>query len=400
MRLWYLHFQILKEILFQQNFFFLEVPKSRDGSSCSRFDDNDNLTEQRFYQQTTNIFPERMSSIGVIIDYREHQLWNMMHDNIDDDAEASNGTKFPIQSLLRGRINSSSSSSTPSRSGSSESSSLKMSIREILPYVRKQSLPVGDVWIVEINGYDNICESKKEDRILMIWERKTIDDLWCSIRDGRYHEQHDRVNTFAMSLGYDTKYLRVIEGLCPSGSSSSNRLSCIPPDTFFHICTKTYPESGNRPYVQTVRTYNLRETMSLLFSIWKDLQRSNLKSSLVLESPDAQIVDDNGLHLWKSLTHAKKIPTRKDHVTPVFVLSCALALVPRLSFMNAEKIAKAFGSLSVFITEHDRDPVAWKNTIEEALQKTSTLLISRVKCLFFGTAAPEEDDEKSKKDSK
>jgi ERCC4-type nuclease len=59
--------------------------------------------------------------------------------------------------------------------------------------VERTSLPVGDIWIVArrylyTEGEDD-DNTEKEDAVLAIVERKTVNDLWSSLRDGRYHDQ-------------------------------------------------------------------------------------------------------------------------------------------------------------------------------------------------------------------
>jgi len=302
--------------------------------------------------------------IRVIVDSREHYLWEILHQAPLSHGNG-NGAENRHKSMLRESV----------------TKPVVPIHHEMMPYLEKRMLPVGDVWILEKDGHG--VTPTTEDRILMIWERKTIDDLWSSIRDGRYHEQHDRVHRFASALPYDTTYLRVLEGACPSASTASSRFSSMPLDTFFHVCMKTYPETAQKPFVQTIRTYNLRETVHLLFSVWKQFRKSSDpppgKSS---DNDDAG--DAGDAHLWKNLSHAKKIPTaRQDHITSHFILSCSLAVVPRLSFTNAEKIAKAFGSPALFISEYHQDPIAWKQKIQNSLDKTSTQLITRIESLFF-----------------
>jgi len=242
-----------------------------------------------------------------------------------------------------------------------------VSFQEMMPSVERKMLTIGDVWIVERDP-----ETGGE-KILMIWERKTVADLWSSVRDGRYHEQHDRVRAFSTDLPYRFTYLRVLEGPCPASQSG---LHSIPHETFFHICLREYPESESMA-VQTIRTYSIRETLLLLHAVWKRFAK-----------PVEAVSRTEQEHLFRSLSNAKiSRSRRKENVTPTFVLASSLATVPMLSFASAEKIAATFHDISCFTRIYHQHPESWREKITTSLNKSSKKLIERIESLFFSKEA-------------
>ena len=80
------------------------------------------------------------------------------------------------------------------------------------PFIELQvaQLAIGDM---EIYGHDN--------QLMFVWERKTFQDLFSSIKDGRYKEQSFRLlHTFGPS-----KVIYLIEGIMSQLSSSEKKLA-------------------------------------------------------------------------------------------------------------------------------------------------------------------------------
>jgi len=270
-------------------------------------------------------------------------------------------------------------------------------IQEMLPYLERRMLPIGDVWIVRqslvSSDDDATADPVVEETILMILERKTVSDLWSSVRDGRYHEQHDRVVQFALEEGTKPfRYMRVIEGSCPT---LSTHLHAIPYETFFHICLRTY-DHENIEKVETIRTVNMNETVMLLQTLWRQHLRltgadddENHRDDLFPDADKKPIVPSTDERMWKSLRHGKKItaPTRKNNITPTFLLAASLSIVPQMSFATAEKIAQHFQNFHTFTHSFIHNKSQWTDTILSKMTRPSKLLVQRTQSLFF----PEQD---------
>lgn len=309
-----------------------------------------------------------MAGIGILIDSRENDLWKRV-DAVRTDGHPPPSTPTAVPLLRRPVLD---------RPVSTDHGLLLA-----VPFIERRALPVGDVWFVERRPEDF------HERILMIWERKTIPDLWSSLRDGRYYEQHDRVVRFAERLPEKIVYLRVLEGACPPPSS---RFPCIPAETLFHIALKIYPEEGSGMRVQTVRTFHIQETMLLLQAVWKDLQprapTAATGSPVAVGQGQGQgavsTEDQSGENLFRSLTHSKHIaPQRQDGVDSRFLLAGALALIPRLSFSAASRIADVFGSIGAFTASYGEDSHGWRSRIAQAIGRSSDRLLDRIQSLYF-----------------
>lgn len=309
-----------------------------------------------------------MAGIGILIDSRENDLWRRV------EAVRTDDRPFPSApttvSLLR-------------NPPIDRPVSIDHALLRDVPFIERRPLPVGDVWFVERRPPDS------QERILMIWERKTIPDLWSSLRDGRYYEQHDRVIRFAERLPEKIVYLRVLEGACPPPSS---KYPCIPADTLFHIALKIYPDEGIGLRVQTVRTFHIQETMLLLQAVWKDLQPRPSTTATATEQGgggSTSTEEKTGENLFRSLTHSKHIaPHRQDGVDARFLLAGALALIPRLSFSAALRIADAFQSIGNFTACYGQDSEGWRSRITQAIGRTSDRLLDRIQSLYFPRTPP------------
>ena len=67
--------------------------------------------------------------------------------------------------------------------------------------------------VAQLNIGDILVSSiipNEEQKIIYIFERKTIEDLIASIKDGRYNEQKTRLNAI-VSRGNALKYFYIIE---------------------------------------------------------------------------------------------------------------------------------------------------------------------------------------------
>ena len=321
---------------------------------------------------------EWSTSIGVIMDTRERDLWNAFQVSLGMTTMPSSEPSVSV-SLLRERP------SLPT----APSLNMKEGV------VEKSSLPIGDIWIVARKIY---AGGAREDAVLAILERKTVADLWSSIKDGRYHDQDLRVRDFcqhAMEEGSGKgtttpEYIKIIEGLSPT-PSSAGFLKTMPHNVFFRICDASRMTLEKKEFVTSiVRTFSIQETMLYLDMLYDLFEKklhptedtlSHIKEKKLPTSPEA---------LWKSLSFSKDITKnvnaakRGDGISPSLLLAGALSTVPRLSFSTAESIAAAFGGyLSTFIEEGTRDNVAWRNKILLAMKRPSPKLVDDIRRLFF-----------------
>jgi len=329
---------------------------------------------------------ERNRKIIALIDTREHDLWR----HLSEDVSISS-IKIKQPSLLR--------SSTTKTNGSSSSNPSRLNIREP-ERVERTSLPVGDIWIVArrylyTEGEDDITE--KEDAVLAIVERKTVNDLWSSLRDGRYHDQDQRVKEVCDTSPHRVEYIKVVEGVCPSvATASASGFKGIPHTTFFRICESSVQKK--EWLTALVRTFSIMETLlyvdSLLHRFDKiadpDPHISTEDGSLVIEEIQAIPKISKEESLWNSLSFSKdlkkhmKSSNRKEGIDASMILKGALTMVPRMSFTMAETISESFGgSLCGFMRMGVENVEEWRNKILKAMKRPSPKLVDHIRDLFF-----------------
>ena len=321
---------------------------------------------------------EWSTSVGIIIDCRERDLWNALQSSTSSNTSATTSAS----SLLRDKP------ALPA----APTLNLKEGV------VEKTSLPIGDVWIVARKMY---AGGAREDAVLAILERKTVGDLWSSIKDGRYYDQDLRVRDFCLQTAADSpttatpEYIKIIEGLSPT-PSSAGWLRTMPHNVFFRVCDASRMTAEKKEFVTSVvRTFSLQETMLYLDTLY-DLFEKKLHPEGDPSFPGTTATRDpktpptSPEALWKSLSFSKDITKnvraakRGDGISPALLLAGALSTVPRMSFSTAETIAAAFqGYLSTFIEEGTRDNVAWRNKILSVMKRPSPKLLDDIRRLFF-----------------
>jgi len=319
-------------------------------------------------------------SIVVMIDNREHDLWRALTTTTTTSTNSSGlmgGT-----SLLRTTI----------QKQQPPVVLLPISKENVL---EKTTLAVGDIWIMARKLYPG---GAKEDAILAVVERKTTNDLWASIKDGRYHDQDHRVmefcNAAALAMTGDQKelpkqevlYIKVIEGACPKNVQGVSALSQMSHATFFGVCDPSImSEKRKQKTSSVIRTMSVSETVLYLDALYEYCRKKFVdESEKHMEEPSAQEA------LWRSLSFSKEVTKharaakRSDHIGPSLILAGALSMVPRMGFGTAESISALFGGcIATFIQEGLQDNVAWRNKILGAMKRPSPRLVDEIRRLFF-----------------
>lgn len=178
--------------------------------------------------------------------------------------------------------------------------------------VQHENLLVGDIVI------------KLEDTTL-VFERKTLADLAASIKDGRYHEQKQRLlSTFPF---HRITYL--IEG---SISSMMNK------ETVFGMSSKALLtaviSAQYRDGFHVIETKNVAETMWYLVEI---ASRESEKIVFDTEKKDDYV-------------DILKVKTKKiDNITPEVCYLMQLSQLPGISMNTAKEIAKTYPTMSALL---------------------------------------------------
>jgi ERCC4-type nuclease len=195
--------------------------------------------------------------------------------------------------------------------------------------VTKQVLPLGDM-IVRSN----------EDQDILIIERKSLQDLLSSIKDGRYEEQSYRLRHSSGIPMHNIIY--VIEGVFAQLRNPADKR------TIFSAMTSLGVFKG----FSVIRTSCLQETAEWLMALTEKLERDmsvkklipHYKLSPPVNQEEEPVIES---HPANYCSVVKKV--KKDNVTMENMGEIILCQIPGVSSVSAVAIMKHFRSISHLI---------------------------------------------------
>ena len=177
--------------------------------------------------------------------------------------------------------------------------------------------------------------TKDDDEPVAIIERKTLQDLLASIKDGRYEEQSYRLaNTIR-----DIPIFYLIEGNISSLRTEQDKKLVYSAMTSLHFFKG----------FQTLRTHSSTVSAELIIYMADKIDR-NLQKGIPLKhiatnsSPEGQTTE-----VAKYCTVVKKV--KKENITPENIGEIILSQIPGISSVTAVAIMKHFTSISNLIDE-------------------------------------------------
>lgn len=223
--------------------------------------------------------------------------------------------------------------------------------------VEVRSLLIGDVWVATDEGV-----------LSVIIERKTLNDLWSSIRDGRFHEQHDRAREYLEGQGGSVRYILLIE---------MEKTPCdMPREALMTLLTRSDKTAGNGNIMMIRRSDGICETAEMIRR---------------LDDPVVKKTDRcNAEAVWDSISRGMK--RRRDAITPSAVLAMLIALTPKVSFRTAQEIAGGFGgSVSDFVGMMNNEPDEWAARVRPLCGRMHAHIIRSMRSLL----SPSGDDQRA-----
>jgi ERCC4-type nuclease len=190
---------------------------------------------------------------------------------------------------------------------------------------------------------------KKNNDTLLILERKTLEDLYASIKDGRHKEQKARLlANFPL-----TKIIYIIEGEMNTIKHDENILYGAILNTQF------------RDKITVVRTVNIMDTYKYLCFLYKK----------ILNKPAYFITEENDM-VGPIVPYEQTIKLKKKaNMTPNLCQILQLAQIPGISVNISKVILTKYGSLKTLILEfgeHD------ENMLSEIEIETTTGKMRRI----------------------
>lgn len=235
--------------------------------------------------------------------------------------------------------------------------------------VTSENLPLGDVII---------CDDTTEKIII---ERKTIQDLSSSIKDGRYEEQSYRL----CGIGHERhNIIYLIEG--DFNTISNFKYKIDKPTMFSAIFSLNYYKGFS-----VIRTINIHETAFYLCNTTLKLMKGEKEGRRpyychLPQTTDATIDEKNSLKSYATVV--KKV--KKDNITHENIGEIMLCQIPGISSTTASAIMKQFKTIPNLLNEISKDDTCLKD-ITYANSKGDTRKINKnsienIKKFLFNSA--------------
>jgi ERCC4-type nuclease len=191
-----------------------------------------------------------------------------------------------------------------------------------------ENLPLGDI----------ILSDEKEEYVII--ERKSINDLMSSIKDGRYEEQSYRLNGLQNHANHNIIYL--IEGdINRLNRFRDNRIEKL--TLYSAIFSLNYTKGFS-----VIRTFSLEESAIFLCNSAAKLRKNllenkkayypNTNASIIVSEKESNVIDED---LSKEYINVvKKI--KKENITPENIAEIMLSQIPGISTVTALAIMKEY----------------------------------------------------------
>jgi crossover junction endonuclease MUS81 len=266
--------------------------------------------------------------------------------------------------------------------------------------IKVENLKLGDVIISDNDGGNE----------LLLFERKSLNDLASSIKDGRYVEQSYRLDGYESVPNHNIVY--IIEGDLSKWKENASYNSRVNKKTLLSsMCSMLYYKGFS-----VIRTMNMRETCELILN-WADkLQREKLTKTPYYSSATGSCVfggsntekqesqeleqgDDDKIQLLLQLQpqHAVreshycdvfKIKKEKNgNITPDNIGEIMLCTIPGISSKTAIVIMKEFKTINGLIKSLEKDAHCLNNIYMETngkKRKISSQCIENIRNFLLG----------------
>lgn len=218
--------------------------------------------------------------------------------------------------------------------------------------IKSETLPIGDI----------IINDETEDKIII--ERKSVNDLLSSIKDGRYEEQSYRLNGLNH---HNHNIVYLIEG---DVNKFNYFKSAVPAEklTFYSAMFSLNYYKG----FSVFRSFNMEETANIIcnmaYKIGKDLTKKcyylnkmsnevqNNETAIVTnidDSEEVQVSDKDYIGVIKKV--------KKDNITPDNIGEIMLCQIPGISSITALAIMEKYKTIPNLIKEIELDSETMKD---------------------------------------
>lgn len=231
--------------------------------------------------------------------------------------------------------------------------------------LEKMVLPMGDA-IIKTN----------DDTELIIVERKSLQDLLSSIKDGRYEEQSYRLQNCCEGMPHNVMY--IIEG-----AFSQLRNPNLEKRMIYSAMTTLSAFKG----FSVIRTSSVQETADWLLAYTDKMGRELEKGKKLCFYKRESEENPENVSAIPSLVDPQKYcevvkRTKKENLTPENMGEVILCQIPGISSVSAIAIMKEFKTIANLITAVEKDPTCMDKLICETngkARKISKAVVQNVK---------------------
>lgn len=235
--------------------------------------------------------------------------------------------------------------------------------------LEKCVLPMGDA-IIKTN----------DDKELIIVERKSLQDLLSSIKDGRYEEQSYRLQNCCGGMPHNVMY--IIEGVF-----SQLRNPALEKRMIYSAMTTLSAFKG----FSVIRTSSVQETADWLMAYTDKLGRELEKGKQLCFSKREPDNPENAVTTDPVMVDPQKYcevvkRTKKENLTPENMGEVILCQIPGISSVSAITIMKEFKTIANLITAVEKDATCMDKLICESggkSRKISKAVVQNVKTFLL-----------------
>jgi ERCC4-type nuclease len=226
--------------------------------------------------------------------------------------------------------------------------------------IKSERLPIGDVILHDPRQGQGQGQAKD----IVIFERKTLNDLAASIRDGRYKEQSFRLIETAAATGFHTHHIvYIIEGDLTQYNERHTQI------------TKTALQSAMVSLMyykgfSVVRTMNLGETAEFIINFADKVAKESADGMRPAYHDEAATATAAPAQTYSEVSTKKE---KRDFITRENIGEIMLAQVPGVSAkMAASILAKYNGSLYEFLGDLHRKISEYEESLSPEMSQTSS----------------------------
>ena len=226
------------------------------------------------------------------------------------------------------------------------------------------NLEIGDVWIFKENLPKISNQITKPDIIL---ERKSLNDLIASVKDGRYKEQSFRLDKYPI---HNHNIFYIVEGFIERISNQTTKQII-----YSSLFTLSYFKGFS-----VLNTQSIKQSSEIIFRFSDKLLRENKKIPYYVDIEKSQVpIQDTEQVNQESKQYSSSIKaSKKSNITQDNILEIMLMQIPSVSASVAQLIGANFKSMKQLINSLEKDKNCLNNFLINGKRKIAKPTINNI----------------------